>query len=99
MRLRTGDVYLRRYGRRLRATRCMEVHSDAGFLALIWHNEGMERLASSPGADNSALNDAHPSRPDIPVYVINSPLPPSRIAWLRQQSIKVAVAAKMRLGR
>jgi len=25
VRLRTGDVYLRRYGRRLRATRCMEV--------------------------------------------------------------------------
>ena len=59
-------------------------------IRLMGYSRSMEKTSNSSGAENSGTaSTALPtSKPDT--YVVLNPLPPSRIEWLKQQSLHVA---------
>jgi len=57
----------------------------------------MAKNSTSSGGTNSAMDSTASRKSKLKTYVVNNPLPPSRISWLRQQSKHVAEVSNLRL--
>ena len=58
----------------------------------------MAKHLTTSGKANSATGSTASRKSKPSTYVVNTPLPPSRISWLRQQSKHVAEVSRQRLS-
>jgi hypothetical protein len=57
----------------------------------------MAKNSTSTGGTNSVVHSTASRKSKLKSYVVNNPLSPSRISWLRQQSKRVAEVSILRL--
>ena len=57
----------------------------------------MAKNSTSSGGTNSVTDSTASRKSKLKTYVVNTPLSPSRISWLRQQSKRVVEVSNLRL--